>query len=45
MSLRELAASDPGCTVLSVLFNESGANMLLAYGKIMENLSALGRHG
>jgi hypothetical protein len=38
MSLRELAASDPGCTVLSVLFNESGANMLLAYGKILENL-------
>ena len=38
MSLRELAASDPGSTVLSVLFNESGANMLLAYGEILGNL-------
>jgi hypothetical protein len=38
MSLRELAASDPGATVLTVLFNESGANMLLAYGEILGNL-------
>jgi hypothetical protein len=41
ISLRDLAASDPGRTILSVLFND----MLLAYGEIMENLSALGRHG
>lgn len=38
MSLRDLAASDPGSTVLSVLFNESGANMLVAYGEMLENL-------
>ncbi|MGA2327966.1 MAG: hypothetical protein ABSH05_16930 [Bryobacteraceae bacterium] len=44
-SLRDLAVSDPGYAILSVLFNESGANMLFAYGEIMENLSALSRHG
>jgi hypothetical protein len=37
-SLRELAASDPGSTVLTVLFNESGGNMLVAYGEILGNL-------
>ena len=38
MSLRDLAASDPRQAVLSVLFGESGANMLVAYGEILENL-------
>ncbi|MGC9971575.1 MAG: hypothetical protein ABSE56_13410 [Bryobacteraceae bacterium] len=38
MSLRELAAADPGCALLSVLIGESGANMLVAYREILDNL-------
>jgi hypothetical protein len=44
-SLRDLAVSDPGYAILSVLFNESGANILLAYREVFENLTMLGSHG
>jgi hypothetical protein len=38
---RSLAAADPGCVVVRILIEESGANMLLAYTGIWNTLERL----